>query len=189
MSTLKAAVMMIDGFEESETIQIVDILKRGEVDARTFRFQDDPYVKGMQNITVKSDERFSEAVKDYDIIIVPGGRTCAAKFIADEEFMNTLRWFNENGKLIGGMCSGTVVLEEAGVLKDKKATGYTGYEAKLVSADFVNKVTVYDQNVITSQGPATPLPFAFKILEVLGIDPTEIESRLLYREAGGRSYH
>ena len=100
--------------------------------------------------------------------------------------MDTLRWFNENGKLIAGMCSGTVVLEAAGVLKGKKATGYTGYETKLLSAEFVHDVAVFDQNVITSQGPATPFPFAFKIMEVLGIDPSYIKGRLLYEEAGGR---
>lgn len=186
MSTKKAAVMMIDGFEESETVQIVDLLKRAGIETHTFRFQDDPYVTGMQKIVVKSDFRFSQDVKNYDIIIVPGGRTCAAKFIGDEEFMNTLKWFNENNKLIAGMCSGTVVLEAAGVLKGKKATGYTGYEAKLTSAQFVHDVAVFDQNVITSQGPATPYPFAFKIMEAFGIDPSYIKGRLLYEEAGGR---
>jgi len=45
---------------------------------------------------------------------------------------------------------------------------YTGYQDKLVSGDFVNEVAVFDQNIVTSQGPATPYPFAFKILEVFG---------------------
>ncbi len=181
-----AAVMMIDGFEESETVQIIDLLRRGGVDAYSCRFQDDEYVTGMQGLVVRSDRRFSEDVKEADVIVVPGGRTCAAKFIADEEFMDTIRWFDAQGKLIAGMCSGTVVLEEAGVLAGKKATGYTGYEAKLKSAEFVHEVAVYDQNVVTSQGPATPYPFAFMIFKALGIDSTEIRNRLLYEEAGGR---
>ena len=186
MTEKTAAVMMIDGFEESETVQIVDLLRRAGILTHTFRFEEDPYVTGMQKIKVKSDKVFSDEVKQYDIIVVPGGRTCAAKFIADEDFMNTLKWFDENNKLIAGMCSGTVVLEAAGVLKGKKATGYTGYEEKLTSCEFVHDVAVYDHNVITSQGPATPYPFAFKIMEAFGIDPSEIKGRLLYREAGGR---
>ncbi len=185
--TKKAAVMMIDGFEESETMQITDLLRRAGVETYTYRFQEEEYVLGMQNIRVKSDKIFSEEVKEADVIVVPGGRTCAAKFIANEEFMNTLKWFNENNKLIAGMCSGTTVLEAAGVLKGKRATGYTGYEAKLTSvSEFVHEVAVYDQNVVTSQGPATPYPFAFKIMEALNIDPSEIKGRLLYKEAGGR---
>ena len=184
--TKKAAVMMIDGFEESETMQITDLLRRAGVETYTYRFQDEEYVEGMQKIKVKSDRRFSEEVKEADVIVVPGGRTCAAKFIADEEFMNTLKWFNENGKLIAGMCSGTTVLEAAGVLQGKKATGYTGYEEKLKSAEFVHEVAVFDQNVVTSQGPATPYPFAFKIMEALGINPSGMKARLLYSLAGGR---
>ena len=184
--TKTAAVMMIDGFEESETMQITDLLRRAGVDTKTYRFQDDEYVEGMQKIRIKSDRRFGEEVKDADVIVVPGGRTCAAKFIANEEFMDTLRWFDANGKLIAGMCSGTTVLEAAGVLAGKKATGYTGYEEKLKSAQFVHEVAVYDANVVTSQGPATPYPFAFRIMEALGIDPSEIRGRLLYKEAGGR---
>jgi len=183
---MKAAVMMIDGFEESETIQITDLLRRAGFEAVTFRFQEEPFVTGMQGIRVKADKIFSEEVRQADVIVVPGGRTCAAKFIANQAFMDTLKWFNDNNKWIAGMCSGTVVLEAAGVLKGKKATGYTGYAERLKSAQFVDQVTVTDQNVITSQGPATPYPFAFAIMEAFGVDPTVIRDRLLYAEAGGR---
>jgi 4-methyl-5(b-hydroxyethyl)-thiazole monophosphate biosynthesis len=141
----------------------------------------------MQKIRVKSDRRFSEEVREADVIVVPGGRTCAAKFIANEEFMETLKWFEKNGKLIAGMCSGTLVLEAAGVLAGKKATGYRGYAERLKSAEYLDEPAVFDQNVITSRGPATPYPFAFMIMKALGIDSSEIRGRLLYEEAGGKS--
>jgi 4-methyl-5(b-hydroxyethyl)-thiazole monophosphate biosynthesis len=67
-------------------------------------------------------------------------------------------------------------------------TGYTGYDQKLQSArEFAaDEVAVWDKNVVTSQGSATPYPFAFKIMEALGIDPSFIKGRLLYAKAGGR---
>jgi 4-methyl-5(b-hydroxyethyl)-thiazole monophosphate biosynthesis len=55
--------------------------------------------------------------------------------------------------------------------------------ARAFAAD---EVAVWDKNVVTSQGPATPYPFAFKIMEALGIDPSFIKGRLLYAKAGGR---
>jgi 4-methyl-5(b-hydroxyethyl)-thiazole monophosphate biosynthesis len=142
----------------------------------------------MQGMTVRADRAFSaEAVVGYDGVIVPGGRTAAAQLIANEEVMNVLRSFDEAGKLVGGMCSGTTVLEAAGVLAGKLVTGYTGYGAKLASARFVaDQVAVWDANVVTSQGPATPYPFAFKMMEALGINPEPIKARLLYAQAGGR---
>lgn len=183
----KVAVLMIEGFEESETIQIVDLLARAGMACTTFRFQDDEFVRSMQGMLIKSDAVFGPEVLEFDAIVVPGGRTAAAPLIANEQVMSTLRAFDEAGKLVCGMCSGTTVLEAAGVLAGKRATGYTGYAAKLTSTDFVaDEVAVWDRNVVTSQGPATPYPFAFKIMEALGVDPQPIKDRLLYDKAGGR---
>ena len=184
----KVAVLMVEGYEESETMQIVDLLRRANVDAHTFRFQEDAWVRSMQGMYVHADDVFSaEAVADYDAIVVPGGRTAAAPLIANDEVMTTLRSFNEAGKLVAAMCAGTTVLEAAGVLAGRLATGYTGYGAKLTSARFVaDEVAVWDGNIVTSQGPATPYPFAFKVMEALGIDAEPMRKSTLYRKAGGR---
>lgn len=182
----KAAVLMVEGYEESETMQIVDLLRRAGVTADTFRFQEDPFVLSMQGMVVRADKIFSDEVKDYDVIIVPGGRTAGAKLINNPEVMEMLRFFNDHGKLIAGMCSGTTVLKAADVIEGKKVTGYTGYAQKLTGAIFCEEVAVFDRNVVTSQGPATPYPFAFKIMEALGIDPNPMKQRLLYELAGGK---
>ena len=84
------------------------------------------------------------------------------------------------------MCSGTIVLSTAKVIDGKKVTGYTGYKEKLIGGQFVDDVVVFDQNIVTSQGPATPYPFAFKIAEIFGKDVTEMKERLMYNFAGGK---
>lgn len=183
----KVAVLMPDGCEESETVQIMDLLMRAGLTCHSFHTGESAWVRTMQGMTVKADRAFGPEVLDYDAIVVPGGRTAAAPLIADDDVMETLRAFDLAGKLVGGMCSGTTVLEAAGVLADKRATGYTGYGAKLTSARFVDDdVAVWDKNVVTSQGPATPYPFAFKLMEAAGIDPQPIKDRLLYDKVGGR---
>ncbi|MBE6122908.1 MAG: DJ-1/PfpI family protein [Erysipelotrichaceae bacterium] len=182
----RAAVLMMEGYEESETMQIVDLLRRVNVETHTFCFQDDPWVKSMQGMTIKADKKFSDEVKEYDVIVVPGGRTSWQKFVDNKDVIDMLKWFNDNNKLIAAMCSGTKVIKAADVIEGKKVTGYTGYEEILTGAEFVHEVAVYDHNLITSQGPATPYPFAFKIMEALGIDPAPLKGRLLYGLAGGR---
>ncbi len=188
LAARKVAVLMPDGCEESETVQIMDLLMRAGLECASFHTGSERWVPTMQGMTVRADHAFSvDAVSTYDAIVVPGGRTAAAPLIASEEVMQTLCAFDEAGKLVCGMCSGTTVLEAAGVLAGKRATGYTGYGQKLKSATFVSdEVAVWDANVVTSQGPATPYPFAFKIMEALGIDPQPIKDRLLYEKAGGR---
>ena len=184
----KVAMLMVDGFEESETAQVMDLLHRAGAHVRAYRFQEDPWVVGMQGLVLRSDEVFSpEAVAGADAIVVPGGRTAGGKLIAREDVLQALRDFDAAGKLVCAMCSGTTVAHAAGVLEGRRVTGYTGYGERLTGAYFVaDEVAVTDGNVVTSQGPATPDPFAFAIIEALGLPTAELRCRLLYHVAGGR---
>ncbi len=184
----KVAVLMPEGCEESETVQIMDLFMRAGLTAESFATGGSEWVHTMQNMLIKADHVFSaDAVASYDAIVVPGGRTAAAPLIANDEVMDTLRAFDKAGKLVGGLCSGTTVLEASGVLTGHYATGYTGYGAKLTSAKFIaNQIAVWDGNIVTSQGPCAPYPFAFKVMEALGINAQPVKDRMLYDKAGGR---
>lgn len=165
----------------------MDLLRRGGLECHTFSFNEE-FVRGMHDMYVKADKLFNDEIKNYDMLVLPGGRPGGQNLLENQDVISLVQYFNEHHQYIAAMCSGTVVLEKANVIKGKKVTGYTGYQDKLVSGDFVNEVAVFDQNIVTSQGPATPYPypFAFKILEVFGKDVTEMKERLMYNFAGGR---
>lgn len=182
----KIAVLMAEGYEEGETLFIVDLLRRAGLECNTFAFNNEQFVKGMHGMYIQPDCQFSDEVKNYDMIVLPGGRPGGANLKANPDVIKMLHYYNENNKYIAAMCSGTTVLEEAQVITGKKVTGYTGYAEKLPSGQFTGALTEFDQNIITSQGPATGLPFAFRIMEVLGIDPSNIKYRLMYDYAGGK---
>lgn len=179
------AVLMAEGYEEGETLTIVDLLRRAGIDCHTFSFHDE-YVKGMHNMYIKADKMFSDEIKNYDMLVLPGGRPGGANLKNNPDVISMVQYFNDHHKYLAAMCSGTIVLSDAQVIDGKKVTGYTGYEDKLIGGQFVNDVVVYDSNIITSQGPATPYPFAFKIIEVLGKDVSEMKERLMYHFAGGK---
>ncbi|MEM3442082.1 MAG: DJ-1/PfpI family protein, partial [Candidatus Bathyarchaeia archaeon] len=67
------------------------------------------------------------------------------------------------------ICAAPAVLADAGILRGKKCTIYPGMESELerVGGKVQRDLVVEDGNVITSQGPATALHFAFKIAERL----------------------
>lgn len=181
----KVAVLMAEGYEEGETLTIVDILRRAEIECHTFHFGEE-FVKGMHGMKIKADKVFGEEVKEYDMIVLPGGRPGGANLQANPEVIEMVRYFDKEGKYVAAMCSGTVVLSDAGVITGKRVTGYTGYEEKLIDGIFEHEVVMADQNVITSQGPATPYPFAYKIAEVLGKDVSTMKEKMLYNFAGGK---
>jgi 4-methyl-5(b-hydroxyethyl)-thiazole monophosphate biosynthesis len=140
----------------------------------------------MRNIYVKADCLFDETIKDYDVLVLPGGRPGGANLKENPEVIEMVRYFDSQDKYIAAMCSGTVVLSDAGVINGKQVTGYTGYAEKLKGGIFKEEVVVFDQNIITSQGPATPYPFAYKIAEVLGEDVSQMKEKMLYNFAGGK---
>ncbi|PRR83739.1 DJ-1 family glyoxalase III [Clostridium vincentii] len=181
----KVAVLMAEGFEEGETMTIVDILRRSDITCHTFYFGEN-LVKGMHNMSIQADKAFSDKIKDYDMIVLPGGRPGGQNLKENPAVIEMVQYFNENNKYIAAMCSGTIVLSDAKVIEGKQVTGYKGYADKLIGGIFQQDVVVADKNIITSQGPATPYPFAYKIAEILGKDTSILRERMLYNMAGGK---
>lgn len=181
----KVAVLLAEGFEEGETFTIVDVMRRLDIPCDTFYF-DGPWVKGMHGMVLEGDRLFGDEIEDYNVVVLPGGRPGGENLKNNLKVIELLqRWDRIPGKYLTALCSGTTVLVAAGVIEGKKMTGYTGYAEKLPGAIFLEDVAVADQNLITSQGPATGYPFAFKLAEVLGIDTAELRDRILYKFAGG----
>lgn len=183
----KVAIMMAEGYEEGETLFIVDILRRCNLICDTFSLKYS-FVKGMHGMMVRADKLFSEEIKEYDMIVLPGGRPGGANLAASEDVLNMVRWFDENDKYVAAMCSGTTVLEKAGVIHGRHVTGYVGYAEKLPSGVFEEDVVVVDGKLVTSQGPATVYPFAYKIAEIFGknAEVQNMKERMMYEFAGGK---
>jgi putative intracellular protease/amidase len=84
-SMAKVAVLMAEGYEEGETLTIVDILRRADIETATFYFGDDEFVKGMHNMYIKADKKFGSEVYEYDVVVLPGGRPGGANLLANPE--------------------------------------------------------------------------------------------------------
>ena len=77
---------------------------------------------------------------------------------------------NSQGKLISAICAApAVALSPLGILNGKKATCYPAAKFRdLLQKEFTSSAAiVVDQNVITSQGPATSLIFSLTLVELL----------------------
>lgn len=183
---MKAAVILTDGIEEAECVTIIDFLRRADIECVSYGL-DSKEIKGMQNIRFFADQILDDSIMNCDMIIVPGGRESIKRFKKDQR-QRVKKWlqaFEDEKKWIAAMCSGTQMLEESNVIKGRRVTGYTGYEDCLKSGIFTGQVVERDENLITSQGPATAYPFAFALIEAAGIDTSELRHRLMYTFANG----
>lgn len=88
-----------------------------------------------------------------------------------EKFLDVIREFDRQGKLIASICVGSLPIGKSGVLKGRKATSYSlkgGKRQQQLAAFGANIVwdtpIVIDKNIITSYNPATAFDVAFTLL-------------------------
>lgn len=87
-------------------------------------------------------------------------------------------------KYVAAICAAPSILGELGMLDGKRACCYPSFEEKLTGAEVVREPVVLDQNVITSRGMGTAIPFALKLVEVLcGMERAEeVRKSIIYNE-------
>lgn len=177
----KAAVIVAPGFEEGETLTIVDIIRRANIQCDMFGFDD--IVEGGHNIIVRCDYVLNDDVKDYDMIILPGGYGGASHMRDSEKLITILQDMNKQGKYICAMCAAPIVLEKANLLENKNFTAYIGYDQKIHQGHYLEDKVVIDGNIVTSRGPATAYAFAYKLVDLLGGDSLAVKKRMVYFHA------
>ena len=132
-------------------------LKEEGVDVEVYN-QTDSIVKGYfgTKIPPQKDDKiinFSKVnVDDYDLLILPGGVKSMEILRLDEKAINVIKTFNQKNKLIAAICSGTMMLISANIIRGKKVTGYYAWKQDIINAGaiFVDKPCVEDGNIITS---------------------------------------
>lgn len=173
---MRILVPLAEGFEEIETMAIVDILRRAGIEVDIVGISSN-IVKGSRGVKIISDKKLEEIDPDrYDGIVLPGGNPGYINLGKSSKILEILKRMNAQGRLIGAICASPIVLAKAGVLKNKKATVYPGLEKEIPQPR--NEDVVVDGNVITSKGPGTAMKFALKIVELLlGKEKSEVLRR------------
>lgn len=167
-----AYIFLPEGFEETEAVTTVDVLRRGGVEARTVSFTEELAVTGSHGITVMADETFSRAeAGQADMLILPGGPG-HKRYEAHEQLLAMLRAHHERGGLLAAICAAPVIFGGLGLLKGREAACYPGFEPRLEGANVTGGAVAVSGNIVTSRGPGTAAPFAFALLALLAGDET-----------------
>jgi len=180
----KVYEFLADGFEEIEGLAPVDILRRGGVDIKTVSITGSELVETSHGVTIKADLKFEDISNfdDADMMLLPGGMPGATNLNNHTLLKEVLLEQNTKGKRIGAICAAPMVLGGLGLLKGKKATCSPGFQKYMTDAHYTAELFQIDGNIITGEGPAATLPYAYKILSFfIGEKATEdLQEKMQY---------
>lgn len=175
---MKVIVLFKNGFEEIEALSPVDVLRRAGIEVSMVGM-DEKLVQSSHGITIQMDEVYSDALLNADVVILPGGQPGSNNLRDDERVITLLKKFNEEHKLICAICAAPIVLNKAGLLKDKKFTCYPGCEEG-IHGQYQDVLVYEEDNMITARGPAAALQFGYTILEHLGKKSDALKEGMQY---------
>lgn len=170
-------LFLAPGFEEIEALTPVDVLRRSGMTVKTVSITNSREVVGAHGVTVKADALFGElSYDDAQWLILPGGMPGASNLAEFQPLNSLLTAHARRGGDIAAICAApAVVLAPLGILDNRPATCYPGFDAQLGAADYTHGCIAIADNgkhhIVTANGPATALAFALTIVELtLGRD-------------------
>ncbi len=176
---MKAIVVLSIGFEETEAVAPIDILKRAGVEVDICSITGSDVLTGAHNIVFSADmvlenllstDGVKEIADGYDAVILPGGLPNAHNLRDDKRVNDIVEMFYKSGKITAAICASPCTFEKLGMLKNKQATSYPGCIKPESCGKYTQAPAERDGNVITGRSAGAALEFGFEILKGLGME-------------------
>lgn len=174
----KVLLLLAEGFEVYEAGVFIDVigwnLAEGDHSTELFTCALKKEILSSFNQKFVIDYLVNEIdVTSFDALAVPGGFEVYNfyKDAYDERFLDVVRKFKKENKIIASVCVGSLVLGKSGILLNKKGTTYNLPKRREALKGFgvnvVNEPIVIDDNIITSWNPSTGIDVALTLLKML----------------------
>ncbi len=116
-------------------------------------------------VAIQPSKTFADCPDPVDVLFVPGGGKGTIALMTDEETLAFLAARGKTARLVTSVCSGSLVLGAAGLLRGYKATSHWAVRdvLPLLGAELITSRVVQDRNRITSGGITAGLDFGLRI--------------------------
>jgi 4-methyl-5(b-hydroxyethyl)-thiazole monophosphate biosynthesis len=158
--------LIVDGFEEIETIAPVDLLRRAGADVVLASLTGEKLVTGRCGVAVQTDAALSDVkASDFDLLLIPGGPGVGA-LRKDGRPARLARQHADAGKPVAAICAAPTVLADAGLLAGRRFTAHFSVQGELPQVLSDERV-VEDGSIITSRGAGTAIDFGLALVRRL----------------------
>lgn len=165
-------MFLAQGFEETEALAPLDILRRAGLEVKTVGIGGD-LITGAHGITVKADMPdvlFRDSKPD--MVILPGGMPGTKNLDASPVVETALNDAYRADAFIAAICAAPMVLGKRGLLNQKRAICYPGFEKFLDGAFLADRRVVRDGKIITAAGMGVAVQFGLELVRALRDDET-----------------
>jgi protein deglycase len=160
-------IIVAPGFEEIETITVVDILRRSGARVTLAGTEPGP-LKGSRDVVIVPDVLLDKTTeKKFDLIVLPGGQPGTTNLRNNPKVLSLITQANENRSKIAAICAAPLVLDSVNLLEKKRFTSHPSIENEFDKEQYSQERVVIDGNLITSRSPGTAMEFAFALVEEL----------------------
>jgi protein deglycase len=168
---MRALVPVANGVEDIETVTIIDVLRRAQVEVTVASIERDTAITCARGVKLTADTTLNEVKKEtFDLIAVPGGSHGAAALGKNRALVEMLKANRGSRRWYAAICAApALVLAQNELLEGKRATCYPSFKDQLPR--YIDAPVVVDGHCITSQSAGTAMAFALKLVELtLGED-------------------
>ena len=161
-------ILLGTGFEETEAIAPLDLLRRADIPVMTVGLNGKT-IYGGHGIGVEADITIGQMdLTQMDMIVLPGGLGGVASIRSCPEAMEAVRFAWNNGRFVAAICAGPTVLADLGITDGKNATCYPGCEDGMGNAIMAKDAPcIRDEKLITGTSAGCAIPFGLMLIEAL----------------------
>lgn len=158
-------IFLAEGFEETEALATLDVMRRAGLDVKTVGVTGE-FVTSTHKVTVKADIK-PETVNYDDIegVVLPGGMPGTLNLEKSDCVINCVKNCYDNNKIVAAICAAPSIFGHLGILKGKKATCFPGFETELDCAEYTAAHTTVDGKIITGKGAGCAIEFGHAIVK------------------------
>ncbi len=164
---MKFACLLSDGFEDTEALATVNLLRRTEIEIDFVSVFNKKIVVGSHGTKVSADKMMKKINEsDYDGLLIPGGghsyvireTETVKKFVFD---------FYEHKKWLMAICAAPTVFGLMGIMDGKKYISFPGTQKDMGKAIRVDQKAIRDGKFITARSVGCIYEFVFEIVKTI----------------------
>ena len=163
----KGLILLANGFEDTEAITTIDILRRAKLDLDLVSVSNQLEILTQSKMYIKAEKLLKDVnLNDYDFLVIPGGGAVFNVLSKLDVVNDVIKEFDSKKKLIASICAAPSLLGHLGLFKDLEFTCYPSCEAGIDGVYTKTPVEVH-KNYITAKSMAYTVDFALEIVAYL----------------------